>query len=89
MPKIVIEKSGEMRFIYSDKLIPLIKQGNPEIKRATHVEWEKREFGDGWYVDMSPVDGPKFGPFETREEALQEEHDCLENMGIPFPGDLE
>jgi hypothetical protein len=68
---IKIDKKGQISFIYNDELRPLLKQGSSTIKRVSHVE----PTSDGkWEADMSPVKpGVKLGPFETREEALQEE----------------
>lgn len=44
-------------------------------RRASHVEPDD----DGrWWADMGPMDGPVFGPFDLRGEALAAEHAWLE-----------
>jgi len=73
--KILIKPDGTTVFIYDDRLRSLMAEGKSEIRRASHVEPTK----DGkWEADMSPVNGPILGPFETREEALREEVKWLE-----------
>lgn len=74
-------KGDEVRFIYSDSLQGLMAQGQAVTRRASHVEPD----GSGWTADMSPVGGPKLGPFSTRSEALAEEVAWLRAHGIPTP----
>ena len=58
-----------------------------EIRRASHVEPDD----DGrWFADLSPVEGPKLGPFALRSQALDAERvwleaNCLE-AGCRGPG---
>jgi hypothetical protein len=80
--KIRIAPNGQIRFIYNDSLRSLMEEGESVIKRASHVEPNAE---GKWEVDMAPVGGPKFGPFETRKEALAEEVKWLESHGIPAP----
>lgn len=62
--------SGALRFVYSDRLRPLLALGPSKIRRASHVE----ATDDGqWTADMAPVGGPVLGPFERREVALAHE----------------
>lgn len=74
-------QGNEIRFIYNDALIPLISQGSATTRRASHVEPD----GNLWIADMSPVGGPKLGPFSTRADALKEEVDWLYLHNIPIP----
>jgi hypothetical protein len=74
-------KGDEIRFIYSDSLKGLMAQGQSVTRRASHVEPE----GDKWVADMSPVNGPKLGPFDTRGEALKQEVAWLQAHDIPAP----
>jgi hypothetical protein len=68
--KISIDQSGRVRTIYSDALAPFLSLGDTTIRRASHVEPGE----DGkWYADMKPVGGPKLGPFDLRQTALDEE----------------
>ncbi len=69
----LIDPQGIVRCIY-DELIPLAALGAVVIRRASHVE----PSSDGWYADLSPVQGPKLGPFALRSAALQAESDWLE-----------
>ncbi len=75
-------KGDEVRFVYSDDLRPLMDHGTPVTRRASHVEPD----GDGWVADLSPVRGPKLGPFPTRGEALREEVNWLLANKTPVPG---
>ena len=76
--KVAIAPDGTMRFIYNDNLRPLLETGAARITRASHVEPE----GTKWVADLSPVSGPKLGPFDTRQEALSAEVAWLnENLG--------
>jgi hypothetical protein len=82
--KIIINKDGQIRFIYDDTLKPLLDQGEFQRKRASHVEPDPNS--QGWLVDMTPVGGPdRLGPFDTREQALAEEVKWLNNNKIPVP----
>lgn len=76
---IIISPSGQIRFIYSDDLIGLTQEGSARTRRASRVEPE----GNGWMADLSPVEGPKLGPFVSRGDALGAEVEWLEKKGIP------
>jgi len=70
MPVIKIRTDGTIHVIYSDDLLPLLKQGKADIRRASSVE----PTSDGrWQADMSPVGGPVLPSRETRAEALAAE----------------
>lgn len=72
MCNIVVDPAGMIRFIYQDDLKPLLAVGTSRIRRASHVE----PSDDGscrWTADMSPVQGPMLGPFNSRQEALRAE----------------
>lgn len=77
--KLCIDKSGEIRGVYDDSLLPLIGEGRALVKRASHVEPAVDDNGlPCWYADLSPVGGPsKMGPYYTRKEALEREVDWL------------
>lgn len=80
--EIEIRVSGnEIRFIYSDDLRCMMSLGESVIKRASHVE----PCENGWIADMSPVNGPKLGPFVSRKEALANEVSWLLENKIPKP----
>lgn len=74
--KLKISSSGEITAIHNDHLVSLYKdgRGTASIRRASHVE----PTSDGlWTADMSPMNGPMLGPFETRQKALDAETDWL------------
>jgi hypothetical protein len=73
--KITVGPDGTMKFIYADKLKPLMKHGQASIKRVSHVE---PTTDNRWQADLEPVKGPVLGPFDTRAEALQAEVRWLE-----------
>ena len=74
--EIVIKPSGLFIGIYSDSF-DYGSFGRPQIRRASHVE----PTDDGrWTADLSPVDGPKLGPFDKRSEAIDAELEFLNLM---------
>ena len=72
---LIISPAGIGHAIYSEA-IPLDHIGRLAIRRASHVEPDAAGL---WWADMSPVDGPRIGPFERRSEALTAEVSWLEN----------
>ncbi len=71
--ELLIQPDGTVRAIY-DETIPLAALGSVDIQRASHVE----PTTDGrWTADLSPVGGPKLGPFAHRSEALDAEQQWL------------
>jgi hypothetical protein len=78
-----IDPHGRITVIYRDDLRPALESiGTTEIRRASHVEPDTT---GRWYADLSPVNGPRLGPFLLRQEALDAELAWLEAHGIPFP----
>lgn len=70
----LVVRDGKVETIYDDALLPLMRRlGTWTTRRASHVEPE----GTDWYADLSPVQGPKLGPFATREQALAAERNWL------------
>jgi len=65
-----VSRSGEMTFIYDDKLTGLMKHGPAKITRASHVD---PTADNKWEANMVPSRGPVLGPFDTRAEALAAE----------------
>jgi hypothetical protein len=72
--QLVIGRDGSVRGIYGE-VIDLATLGTPAITRASHVE--PNESGR-WLADLSPVEGPVLGPFDSRSEALAAEVAWLE-----------
>ncbi|MFL5329193.1 MAG: hypothetical protein ACJ8C4_09775 [Gemmataceae bacterium] len=72
--QLVIDRSGVVHAVY-DEIIDLARLGSLTIRRASHVEPDAR---GNWFADLSPVDGPKLGPFSHRTAALKAERDWLE-----------
>ncbi len=71
---LVIRPDGSLRCVY-DEALDLTLLGKLEIRRASHVEPDEAGL---WWADLSPVSGPKLGPFSHRSEALAAECDWLE-----------
>ena len=72
--QLVISRGGSVRCIY-DEAVELAALGQPQIRRASHVEPDGR---GQWIADLAPVDGPKLGPFARRSAALEAERRWLE-----------
>lgn len=77
--RITIEATGTIRFIWTDDMVDLSKEGTCTIRRASRVE--PTEDGE-WTADMSPVHGPVLGPYPTRGAALEAEVAWLEGKGF-------
>lgn len=67
--ELIVNPHGRARCVYSDE-IDLFELGQLTIRRASHVE--PGEDGQ-WWADLSPVNGPKLGPFMQRRLALEAE----------------
>jgi hypothetical protein len=72
---LIVTPQGVVRCLY-DEAIDLTALGAPSIQRASHVEPD--EHGH-WWSDLSPVHGPKLGPFAVRSAALDAERRWLEH----------
>lgn len=72
--QIVISPAGEIKAIYTDELLPLFRAGKCSITRASSVE---PTIDGRWEADLSPVNGPVLGPYDTRKEALESEVNYL------------
>ena len=79
--QIVIRPTGVFIGIYSDSF-EYGEFGKPQIRRVSHVEPDESGL---WFADLSPVDGPKLGPFDKRNEAVDAEIEYLNQM----PDDCE
>lgn len=92
---VVIDLDGTVRFVDNDDLIEFRRSMGPAtIKRASHVEPELVDGEIRWFVDMSPVGGPKlplFTPdgdkpgYATKQEALDVEERYLIDHDVPEP----
>lgn len=70
MCTIAVRPNGDIQFIYTDELLPLMAEGVAVVQRASHVEPSGT---GGWSADLGPVLGPTLGPFPTRAAALDAE----------------
>jgi hypothetical protein len=75
---LVVDPRGGVRCLY-DEAIDLASLGPLSIDRASNVEPD--EHGQ-WWSDLSPVAGPKLGPFAHRSAALAAERHWLEEHRI-------
>lgn len=71
--ELIIDGVGRVKCVY-DEAIDLSALGQLQITRASHVEPDE---SGTWWADMSPVGGPKLGPFEKRSDALGAEGQWL------------
>jgi hypothetical protein len=71
--ELVIDTGGMGHCLYSEEL-DVGPMGEATIRRASYCEPDER--GD-WWADLSPVDGPRLGPFPKRSLALSAEVDWL------------
>ena len=73
--QLVVHPNGTIRCVY-DEQVELSAIGRLTISRGSHVEPDDQ---GRWLADLSPVHGPKLGPFPHRSQALSAERDWLEN----------
>lgn len=72
--KIVFRPDGTIVCTYQEA-VDLSACGRAHHQRASHVEPTD---SDEWLVDLSPIGGPKLGPFQQRSAALMEESSWLD-----------
>ncbi len=80
--QLVIQPDGSVRCVYSETL-DLHALGNLNISRGSHVEPDPN---GRWIADLSPVAGPRLGPFSKRSDALEAETEWLDHhwlSGVP------
>jgi hypothetical protein len=77
--RMVIDRQGQIRCIYGEE-IDLSTLGPISIRRASHVEPDAQ---GKWWADLSPVSGPRLGPFDRRSNALEAELAWLERWWLP------
>jgi hypothetical protein len=71
--ELVIGPAGTVRCTYGES-IDLAALGRVRIERASYVEPDS---GGHWFADLTPVDGPRLGPFARRSAALRAEAQWL------------
>ncbi|QEH32090.1 hypothetical protein OJF2_05590 [Aquisphaera giovannonii] len=76
---LTISPGGVVRTVYGEA-IDLAALGTPMIERASRVE---PDASGRWVADLSPVGGPRLGPFALRSEAIAAE---LAWLAANWPG---
>lgn len=71
--ELVISPQGDAQCVYAEAF-DLHTLGSIQIRRASHVEPDEQ---GQWWADLSPVSGPKLGPFPQRSLALDAETEWL------------
>jgi hypothetical protein len=64
-----IDPAGTIHCLYGEAL-DLASLGVLSIRRASHVEPDE---SGAWWADLSPVQGPRLGPYAFRSDALDAE----------------
>ena len=72
--RLLIDPQGVIQTVYGEE-IDLGALGQLTIRRASHVEPDER---GRWWVDFSPIGGPRLGPFIARSQALKAEQKHIE-----------
>ena len=80
---LVIAVNGTARCVYGEA-IDLAALGGIEVRRASHVE---TDVGGAWWADLSPVAGPRLGPYPRRSDALAAEGTWLAEHWLVRPGE--
>ena len=77
--ELVVRPNGSVTTLYGEEL-ELSTLGRLSIRRASRVE---PDASGRWHADLSPVGGPRLGPFAKRSEALDAEVNWLEAHHLP------
>ena len=77
--ELFIRSNGSVSCLYSEEL-DLSVIGRLCIRRASHVE---PGLTGCWFADLSPVQGPRLGPFTKRSDALAAEVGWLNAHHLP------
>ena len=64
--EIVVGPAGDACCVYGEAF-DFASLGDVDIRRASHCEPDER---GRWWADLSPVGGPRLGPFPRRSGAL-------------------
>ena len=72
--RLLIDPHGSIRCLYTEA-IDLSRFGLLAVRRASRVEPDSL---GRWWADLSPVRGPRLGPFDLRSQALLAEQNWLE-----------
>jgi len=79
--QMVIDPQGQVRCLYTETM-DLAALGPLVICRASHVEPDSN---GQWWADLSPVNGPRLGPYQVRSHALAAEQQWLEANYLFMP----
>jgi hypothetical protein len=77
--QLMIRPGGKVHCLYGEEL-DLHELGSLAIARGSHVEPDAT---GQWTADLSPVNGPRLGPFSSRSDALAAERQWLETHWLP------
>ena len=67
--ELIVRRDGTSRSVYGEEL-DFARLGEVQIRRASRVEPDELGL---WWADLSPIHGPKLGPFTLRSLALEAE----------------
>jgi len=70
---LVVGQDGTVRCLYGEE-IDLASLGRIRIRRASNVNPDD---SGSWWADLSPIDGPRLGPFPCRSASLRAEEEWL------------
>lgn len=70
---IFIKPDGAVQALYTDDF-DFETLGKREISKASYIEVDEQS---QFWSDLSPVDGPRLGPFYKRSQAIKAEQDWI------------
>ncbi len=77
--QLMIRPDGTVHCLYGEEL-DLHELGSLAIARGSHVEPDAT---GQWTADLSPVNGPRLGPFSSRSDSIAAERQWLETHWLP------
>ncbi len=78
--ELIIRPGGTVQCVYGEE-VDLHALGELHIRRASHVEPDEE---GRWWADLSPVGGPRLGPFLSRSLALRAEAAWLDQHWLGY-----
>lgn len=79
--KIRVRPDGTIECVYAEDVAPLYKEGNVQVRRASHVEPDPED-NTLWLADLTPSGGPVLKGFASRDLALAAEAQWLEEHDL-------
>lgn len=79
--QLIVTSFATLHCLYSE-VIDLPAMGAMHIRRGSYLDADDQ---GQWWADLSPVNGPRLGPFKERSSGLSAEQEWLEGWLSKIP----